>query len=96
MASGMKLCVAAKTSYCSGVGKLLYLVKWSCPEIANSVMDLTWFMTEAFCNCVKGMEHMMQNVLSMPECGLAMQPDGRWDGNKEYEFEVDGISDLAM
>ena len=27
------------------------------------------------------------------EWGLAMQPDGHWDGGKEYKFEIDGISD---
>ena len=29
MNSGPKLCGAAQMMYCSGVGKLLYLVKWS-------------------------------------------------------------------
>ena len=29
MASGLKLCMVAQTRYSSGVGKLLYLVKWS-------------------------------------------------------------------
>ena len=52
MASGIKLCVAAQTRCCSGVGKLLYLVKWSHREIVNSVRELTWFMTKVFPNCV--------------------------------------------
>ena len=34
----------------------------------------------------------MQHVLSMPEWGLVMQPDGHWHGSKEYEFKIDGIS----
>ena len=56
MGSGIKLCAAAQMRYhSSGVGKWLYLVKWSCPELANSVWELIWFMTEAFPNCMKGM-----------------------------------------
>ena len=43
MASGSKLCAAAQTWYQSGVGKLLYLVKWSHLETWNSVQELTWF-----------------------------------------------------
>ena len=56
MNSGPKLCAAAQTRYQSGVGKLLYLVKWLQPEIADSIWELTRFMTEAFLNCVRGME----------------------------------------
>ena len=61
-------------------------------EIANSVHELTRFMTEAFPACVKGMEHTMQHILAHPECGMVMQPDGQWDGSKYFEFEIDGIS----
>ena len=37
MASGKSLSPEKQTKYRSGVGKLLYLTKWSRPEIANSV-----------------------------------------------------------
>ena len=53
--------------YHSGVGKLLYLVKWSQQEIVNSIWDLACFMTKAYPNHMKGMEHVMQHVLCMPE-----------------------------
>ena len=75
---------------------IVVFVKWSCPEIVNSVRELTWFMTEAFPNCLKSMECLMQDMLSMTEWGLVMQLDGHWDGGKEYEYEFDGISDLGM
>ena len=48
MVSGPKLCAVAQSQYQGGVGKLLYLVKWSYLEIANSVQELTWLMTETF------------------------------------------------
>ena len=43
------------------------------------------FMTEAYLNCMKGLEHVMQHVLCMPERGLVMQPDGVWDGGQEFD-----------
>ena len=45
-----------QTKYHSGVSKLLYLVKWSHPEIVNSVHELTRFMTQAYPVCMKGLE----------------------------------------
>ena len=39
-----------------------------------------------------GLEHVMQHVHKYPEHGMAMQPDGHWDGLK---FEIDRISDSS-
>ena len=89
--SGIKSSAAAQTCYCSGVGKLLYLVKWSCLEITNSVCELTHFMTEAFPNSVKCMERVMQHVLSFPNHGVVMQPERHWDGLKNFQFKINGI-----
>ena len=93
MSKGPSLCMETQMRYCSGVGKLLYLVKWSHPEIVNSMCELTQFMIKVFPASVKGMKHIMQHVLTYPECGMVMQLDGEWDGSKEFEFEIDRISD---
>ena len=50
-------------------------------------------MMEAFRNSKKGMERVMQHVLSFPKHGIVMQPEGHWDGSKDFQFEIDGISD---
>ena len=50
------------------------------------------FMTEVFPNCMKGMEQVMPHMLCMPRRGLVMQLDGHWDGGKEYQFQIDSIS----
>ena len=91
--SGPKLGGAEQTKYHSGVGKLLYLVKWSCPEIANSVHELTRFMTQSYPVCMTGLEHVMQHVLKYLEHGMVMQPDSHWDGSKDFKFEIDRVSD---
>ena len=95
MSKGPNLCVEAQMRYHSGVGELLYLVKWSHPEIANSMHELTRFMTKAFPASVKGMEHVMQHVLTYPECSMVMQQDSECNGSKDFEFEIDRISDLG-
>ena len=70
--NGPKLCGAEQMKYRSGVGKLLYLVKWSCPEIANSAHEPTRFMTQSYPVCMTGLEHVMQHVLKYLECGMVM------------------------
>ena len=40
MNSGPELCHIVQMRHCSGVGKLLYLVKWLQPEIANRIGEL--------------------------------------------------------
>ena len=93
MSKGPNLCVKAQMRYHSGVGELLYSVTWSHPEIVISMHELTRFMTKVFPASVRGMEHVMQHVLTYPECSMVMEPHGEWDGSKEIEFEIDGISD---
>ena len=36
-----------QTKYRSGVGKLLHMMKWSRPEIMNSICELSRFMSAA-------------------------------------------------
>ena len=86
--SGIKLGAEAQTRYHSGVGKLLYLMKWLHPEIANSMHKLTHFMMEAFHNSEKGMERVMQHVLSFPNHGVVMQPGmgQKISNSKSMEF----------
>ena len=91
--NGPKLRGAEQTKYCSGVGELLYPIKWSCPEIVNSVCELTRFMTQSYPVCMTGLEHVMEHALKYPENGVVMQPDGHWDGSKDFEFEIDRILD---
>ena len=60
-----------------------------------SVHELTRFMMKVFPVSVEGLEHVMQHVLTCPDCGMVMQPDGAWDVLNKFKFEIDGISDLG-
>ena len=46
--------------YWSGVGKLLYLMKWSRPDILNSVRDLSRFLSGARPAHLKAMYRVME------------------------------------
>jgi hypothetical protein len=75
-----KLNPAQHGRYRTGVGKLLYLVKHSRPEIADAVRELArhchnpaeahW---EAMCKCIC-------YVRMTPSGGLVLKPTGNWDG----------------
>ena len=80
-------------TYRSGVGKLLFLMKWSRPDVLNSVRDLSRFMSCARPSHVVAMERVMQFCLCSKDKGLKLKPAGIWDGNKSYKFNICGHSD---
>jgi len=77
----------------SGVGKLLYLAKWSRPEIKNRVRELSRFMTEATTHHLNAMHKLMKHCVSTPKRGLLLCPSGHWDGSPDFEHAVHGKSD---
>ena len=79
-------------TYHLGVGKLLFLVKWSWPDVINSVRDLSPFMSCARPFHVMAMNRIMQFCLCSKDKGLKLQPSGIWDGNKIYKFKIRGHS----
>ena len=82
------------TNYRKGVGKMLHLMKWSRPEVMNSVRELSRFMTAgASLAHKKAMETAMRYIVGTPDRGLLLKPEGVWDGTKNFEFEILGRSD---
>ena len=57
-------------TYRLGVGKLLFLMKWSRPDVLNSVRDLSRFMSCAQPSHLMAMEHVMQYCLCSKDKGL--------------------------
>jgi hypothetical protein len=78
-------------TYRSGVGKLLYLVRWSRPEAWNAVQELTKFMSKASLAHLKAMYRTMKYMLGTPNRGKIFQPSGRYV--EGFEFEISGRSD---
>ena len=80
-------------TYRSGVGKLLFLMKCSRPDVLNSVRDFSRFMC---CTCPShliAMERVIQYCLCSNDKGLKLQPWGSWDGNRKLKFKIRGHSD---
>ncbi|MGH7955289.1 MAG: reverse transcriptase domain-containing protein [Gloeomargaritales cyanobacterium] len=80
--------------YRSGVGKLLHMMRWSRPEIMNTVRELSRFMTGGASNAhMKAMKRVMSYCVDTRQRGILLQPDVKWDGNPEFEFVIKGKSD---
>jgi hypothetical protein len=89
-----------QTLYHSGVGMLLYLVKHSPPDIANSVCELSKSMSGATEAAFKELKRVIKFVLDTRRCGLKLQPkavtedehwsmtvftDSDWAGDKQQD-----------
>jgi hypothetical protein len=90
---GDKLSMEEQCKYRSGVGKLLYLMRWSRPEIMNSVRELSRFMQEASKAHLTAMYRVMKYCVGTPKRGLMIKPTEFWDGDKKFEFIISGRSD---
>jgi len=90
---GDKLSMSEQRKYRSGVGKLLYLMRWSRPEIMNSVRELSRFMQEASKAHLTAMYRVMKYCVGTPKRGLMIEPTEFWDGDKKFEFTISGRSD---
>jgi hypothetical protein len=77
----------------SGVGKLLYLSKWSRPEIANAVRELSHCCGVAKQVHLKAMHRVMKYCVDTKSKGWVLKPNRHWNGMKNIEFEVVGWSD---
>jgi hypothetical protein len=66
--------------YHLGVGKLLYLSKWSRPDILNINRELSRYLTRSTPAHEKEMMRTMAYCVSTMQRGIEIQPDGYWDG----------------
>jgi hypothetical protein len=82
-----------QSTYRSGVGKLLHMMKWTRPEIQNAVRELSRYMAGATRAHMNEMYRAMRYCVTTPKRGLLLKPDKEWDGDPNFEFEVLGRSD---
>jgi hypothetical protein len=59
-----------QSTYRSGVGKLLHMMRWTRPEIMNSVRELSRFVGRALLSHVIAMYRVMKYCRNTPEQGL--------------------------
>ena len=95
-----------QSEYMSGVGMLLYLVKYSRPDIANAVRELTKCMDGATPAAYKEMLRLIKFVLCTKTWGLKIMPkspdgtmkwnlvsfsDSDWAGDKDNRRSINGF-----
>jgi hypothetical protein len=84
---------AEQFKYRSGTGKLLHMMRWSRPEILNSVRELSRYMSGASMAHVKAMHRTMKYCIGKAKRGLLLKPNCGWNGDPSFEFVITGRSD---
>jgi hypothetical protein len=82
-----------QSSFRTGVGKLLHMMRWSCPDVLNHVQELSHHMEVAAPVHLKSMLRVLKYCVSTPDRGLTLKPNRTSDGKKDFEFIVKGLSD---
>jgi hypothetical protein len=68
-------------------------MKWSRPDVLNSVRELSRFMTGATTSHLKAMYRVMTYCVGTKEMGLTLKPDCKWDGDPNFVLTLSGKSD---
>jgi hypothetical protein len=84
---------ADQTTLRSGVGKLMYQMQYSRPDIAQVVRDLARYVTRGNSKMLGAMKRCMRYVLCTRDAGLLLQPSRKWDGSNEHQFRIRERSD---
>jgi hypothetical protein len=58
----------------SGMGKLMYQMQYSMPDISQAVQDLAWYMTHGDSKILEAMRRCMRYVLCTRDEGLLLKP----------------------
>ena len=82
-----------QTKYRSGVGKLMHAMQYSRPETYQGVRDLARHMSQASEKHVMAMLRVMKYCVDRPNRGLILRPDTKWDGSRDFQFTISGMSD---
>jgi hypothetical protein len=70
------------------------MMRWSRPEIYNSVRELSRFMTSGTTTShVKAMKRVMEYCVATENRGITLKPDQKWNGDPEFELIILGRSD---
>ena len=71
----------------------MYIMQWSRPEIYDATRNLARHMQGPRPAHVKALNTLIRYLLATPNCGLVIEPDSVWNGDKDFEFEIHGHSD---
>ena len=81
--------------YRAGVGKLVYLSRWSRPDILNAVRELSRYVSTPTKTHYKATIRCMEYCLTTRYTGLELRPKMKWDGGPGMKFVITGYSDAS-
>jgi hypothetical protein len=93
VSSGDELNEKEQKRYRTGIGKLLYLLRWSRPDILNITRKLSRHFLKANEAHMKAMRRVMTFCVNTIDSGLCVKPKGEWNGFLNETFEINGVSD---
>ncbi len=81
----------------TGIGKLMYHMQYSCPDIAQAVRDLARHMARGDETHMQAMLRCMQYLKCTRDAGLLLKPIRKWDGTNQFQLKIKGrsVSDCA-
>jgi len=82
-----------QTMFRRGTGKLLHMMRWTRPEVMNAVRECSRFMSGAAKAHLEAMKRVMRYIVGTPKRGMKLHPNAKWDGSRDFEFEIVGKSD---
>jgi hypothetical protein len=77
----------------SGIGKLLWHMQYSRPDIQQAVRDLARHMTRGDKSHMNAMLQCMQYLKCTKDAGLFLKPERKWGGSDSFQFKINGKSD---
>ena len=90
---GEPLSEAQQSDYRKGTGILLHMMRWSRPEVLNSVRELSRHLKDGTKKHYKAMIRIMKYCVSKPRRGVYLKPKRTWDGKSKMEMRISGMSD---
>ena len=81
-------------TYCrSGVGILMHVMRWSCPDVLNRVRELSRYVKEAVEDHANALTQAMSCCTQTVNRGCTVAPKSQWScADKECVFTVGGKS----
>ncbi len=77
-----------QTTLRSGMGKLMYQMQYSRPNIAQAVCDLAQYMMRGNSKMLNAMYKCMRYVLCTKDAGLLLKPSQKWDGSNKHQLRI--------
>ncbi len=77
----------------SGIGKLMYHMQYSRPDIVQAVRDLVRHMTGGDDTHMQAMLRCVQYMKCTKDAGLLLKLTRKWNGTNQFQFKIKGRSD---